>query len=154
MSPGGDYEAYKKVEPFLKQMAAKDKNGTPCVEWVGPHGAGHYVKMIHNGIEQGELSVLAEAYTLLRRTLGIPNDEIKNIFTQWNAEGELSDNFLVDLGALITGFTKGDGVKDKDGIVDDISQKITQDVDDSEGTGVWTVKESSERHVAAPTMWV
>lgn len=152
MSPGGDRSAYEKVEPLLKEWAAKDKQGRPAVEWVGPHGAGHYVKMLHNGIEQGELSVLAEAYTLLRHTLNIPNAEIKDIFAKWKETGELSDNYLVELGSLILGFTEGDGMKDKQGIVDDIDDKVTQDVDDSEGTGVWTVSEASLRHVSAPTI--
>lgn len=140
MSPGGDKEAYEKVKPLLREWAAKDKQGRPAVEWVGPHGAGHYVKMLHNGIEQGELSVLAEAYTLLRHTLNIPNNEIKRIFAKWNESGELSDNFLVELGSLIVGFTEGDGLQDKAGIVDDIDDKVTQDIDNSEGTGVWTVR--------------
>lgn len=104
MSPGGDYEAYKKVEPYLKEWAAKAKDGSPCVEWVGPRGAGHYVKMVHNGIEQGQLSILAEAWSLLHRTLQLPNEEIKDILNDWNAQGELSDDFLVDLGAHILTF--------------------------------------------------
>lgn len=135
MSPGGDRSAYDRIEPLLKDWAAKDKNGKPCVTYCGPGGAGHYVKMVHNGIEQGELSVLAEAYTLLHKTLGISNDEISKIFAAWNEKGELSNNFLVNLGALITSFKEGeDGkLKDKAGIVDDIADKVTQDVDDSEG---------------------
>jgi 6-phosphogluconate dehydrogenase (decarboxylating) len=152
MSPGGDKEAYEKVKPLLREWAAKDKQGRPAVEWVGPHGAGHYVKMLHNGIEQGELSVLAEAYTLLRHTLNIPNKEIKDIFAKWNESGELCDNFLVELGSLIVGFTEGDGLKDKAGIVDDIDDKVTQDIDNSEGTGVWSVAEASLRHVSALTI--
>lgn len=104
MSPGGDYEAYKKVEPYLKEWAAKAKDGTPCVEWVGPRGAGMYVKMVHNGIEQGQLSILAEVWSLLHRTLQFSNEEISKIFDDWNAKGELSDDFLVDLGAHILTF--------------------------------------------------
>lgn len=104
MSPGGDYEAYKKVEPYLKDWAAKAKDGTPCVEWVGPRGAGMYVKMVHNGIEQGQLSILAEVWSLLHRTLQFSNEEIGKIFDDWNEKGELSDDFLVDLGAHILTF--------------------------------------------------
>lgn len=132
MSPGGDYEAYQKVEPYLKEWAAKAKDGSPCVEWVGPHGAGHYVvsvasfyvqstngrfemltcrvlplysqKMVHNGIEQGQLSILAEVWSIMHRTLEIPNEDIKDIFNSWNETGELSDDFLVDLGAHILSF--------------------------------------------------
>lgn len=78
--------------------------------------------------------MLAEAYTILHHTLGISNKDIKDIFAEWNTKGELSDNFLVDLGALITGFTHGDGITDRKGIIDDIEDKVTQDVDDSEGS--------------------
>ena len=79
------------------------------------------------------MTVLAESYTILHKTLGISNADIKEIFTEWNLKGELSDNFLVDLGALITGFKEGDGVSDRKGIIDHIEDKVTQDVDDSEG---------------------
>jgi 6-phosphogluconate dehydrogenase len=104
MSPGGDKEAYAKVEPFLKDWAAKAADGSSCVEWVGPHGAGHYVKCIHNGIEQGQLSILAESWSLLHHTFGYSNEEISEVFKSWDAQGELADDFLVNLGAHILTF--------------------------------------------------
>lgn len=165
MSPGGDFEAYKKVEPYLKEWAAKAKDGSPCVEWVGPKGAGHYVKMVHNGIEQGQLSILAEAWSLLHRTLRLSNDEIKDIFNDWNQRGELSDDFLVDLGAHILTFNvclstvcylrterrakqyvasqEGAGQKNQSGLVDSIDDPVVQDVDNSEGMSSASVQSYS-----------
>lgn len=90
--------------------------------------------------EQGILSAICETYTILRRVLGLPNKEIADIFKSWNASGELENNFLVDIGKGILRFTKGDGIEDEKGIIEDIEDKVVQDVDSSGGTGVWTSK--------------
>jgi len=168
ISPSGTTEAYAKVEEKLKKWAAKDGKGNPCVCYVGPGGSGHYVKMIHNGIEQGHLSILAEAHYLLHHTAGLENKAVADLFDEWNGtnakggedekagegkEGkELYDNFLLKIGAEILRFRHGDGLDMKKGIVDGIEDKVTQDVDNSEGTGVWTLREIAGRHVAAPTI--
>lgn len=89
LSPGGDEDAVKRVMPLLEKVAAKDKEGNPCVARVGPGGSGHYVKMVHNGIEQGMMGVLAEAWGLFRFNAGLELDEIGEIFKRWNAEGAL-----------------------------------------------------------------
>lgn len=89
MSPGGDPEALEKIMPLLRKVAAKDRNGEPCVRKMGPGGAGHYVKMVHNGIEQGMMSALCEVWGILRYNLKMPLDEIGAILKEWNGEGEL-----------------------------------------------------------------
>lgn len=168
MSPSGTREAFEKVRPRLEKWAAKDRDGKPCVTYIGPGGSGHYVKMLHNGIEQGHLSILAEAHHLLHWTAGLSNDEIADIFDEWNGtkelesvkgEGqvggqgkELADNFLIKLGADVMRFKKGDGLDLKEGIVDGIDDKVTQDIDNSEGTGVWSIRELAAQHIAAPTI--
>jgi len=152
MSPGGTKEAYAKVEHLLQAWACKDNKGTPCVEYMGKGGAGHHVKCLHNGIEQGILSAVCEIYTLMRHSMGMSNDEIADTFQEWDTYGGLRHNFLVELAAEIPHFKKGDAIKDTAGIVDDIEDKVTQDADDSEATGVWSIRESARRHVAAPTI--
>lgn len=89
MCPGGDDESLDIVLPLLKKVAAKDKNGVPCVGKAGTGGSGHYVKMIHNGIEHGMISAVSEAYDIMKKGLGMSNDEIGKVFEQWNEEGGL-----------------------------------------------------------------
>lgn len=89
LSPGGEPAALERVMPLLERVAAKDSDGNPCVAPIGPGGSGHYVKMIHNGIEQGMLGAVAEAWGLMRFNLGLELDEIGEIFKQWNNKGEL-----------------------------------------------------------------
>lgn len=160
MSPGGDREAVQKVLPLLRQFAAKDKrDGHPCVEYIGPRGAGHYVKMVHNGIETGILSGACEAWGLLKKNVGLENNEIGKIFQRWNAEGELKNNFLIQIGSEICqrkktpeGDGKGEGVGTEGYVLDDVLDKVVQDADDTEGTFFWTVSEAALRHVSAPTI--
>src|SRR5699024_1965539 len=80
LMPGGQKEAYDLVEPILKKIAAKAEDGEACVTYVGPNGAGHYVKMVHNGIEYGDMELIAESYNLMRNLLGLSNDEISDVF--------------------------------------------------------------------------
>lgn len=147
-SPGGDPEVLNKLMPFFKQLAAKDQKGRPCVAPVGPGGSGHYVKTLHNGIEQGMMSVLAETWSLLHVGLGLSNDEVGDIFGSWNKEGMLHDCFLVSIGADILHRKDENG----DYILDKIRDKVVQDVDDSELTGNWTCEEAMALHMPAATI--
>lgn len=101
MSPGGDLAALDKIMPLLRKVAAKDRNGEPCVRKMGPGGAGHYVKMVHNGIEQGMMSALCEAWGILRYNLKMPLDDIGAIFKKWNSEGELVSAVLCLLLSML-----------------------------------------------------
>jgi 6-phosphogluconate dehydrogenase len=125
--PGGDREAFAQVEPILTAIAAK-VNGEPCTTYIGPDGAGHYVKMVHNGIEYGDMQLIAEAYHLMKDLLGLSNEELHRVFAEWN-KGEL-DSYLIEITADI--FTKVDpetGQSLVDVILDTAGQK---------GTGKWT----------------
>ena len=139
MMPGGPEEAYKVVEPILTKVAAQVDDG-PCVTWIGPRGAGNYVKMIHNGIEYGDMQLIAETYDILKNIGGLNNEELAATFKQYN-EGELQ-SFLIEITAQI--FTKKeDGVY----VVDVIKDKTG-----SKGTGKWTVQEAAENGVPTPTI--
>lgn len=125
--PGGPEEAYRLVEPILTGISAK-VNGDPCCTYIGPDGAGHYVKMVHNGIEYGDMQLICEAYQLLKDVLGLSTDELHEIFTEWN-KGEL-DSYLIEITADI--FSQKDPETGKpmvDVILDAAGQK---------GTGKWT----------------
>ncbi|NDK99823.1 NADP-dependent phosphogluconate dehydrogenase [Photorhabdus bodei] len=128
--PGGQKEAYKLVAPILQEIAAKAE-GEPCVAYIGPDGAGHYVKMVHNGIEYGDMQLIAEAYSLLKNALNLSNEELSEIFTDWN-NGELS-SYLIEITADI--FHKKDeaGQYLVDVILDEAANK---------GTGKWTSQSS------------
>ncbi|MEF3303920.1 NADP-dependent phosphogluconate dehydrogenase [Paenibacillus sp. GYB003] len=125
--PGGQQDAYKLVEPILTAISAK-VNGDPCCTYIGPDGAGHYVKMVHNGIEYGDMQLICEAYQLLRDVLGLGTEELHDIFSEWN-KGEL-DSYLIEITADI--FTKKDPDTGKP-MVDVILDKAGQ-----KGTGKWT----------------
>ncbi|RPD53017.1 6-phosphogluconate dehydrogenase decarboxylating [Lentinus tigrinus ALCF2SS1-6] len=151
ISPSGDKDAVERVMPLLQQFAAKDaKSGKACVANLGPAGCGHYVKMVHNGIEQGILGVVNEAWELLYKCLHTDLDTIAHIFRKWEEEGELKRNFLVGIGADICGRPKENG--ERGHVVNEVQDKVVQDADDSEGTGIWSVMEAAKRHVSAPTI--
>lgn len=97
--PGGQKEAYELVAPILEKISAKAEDGEPCVTYIGPNGAGHYVKMVHNGIEYGDMQLIAESYDLMKQILGLSVDEMAEIFKEWN-EGEL-DSYLIEITADI-----------------------------------------------------
>ncbi|MCC5896423.1 MAG: decarboxylating NADP(+)-dependent phosphogluconate dehydrogenase [Phormidium sp. GEM2.Bin31] len=142
LMPGGTKAAYDEIEAIVTKIAAQVDDG-PCVTYIGPKGAGHYVKMVHNGIEYGDMQLIAEAYDLLKNVLGLSNDQLHEVFTQWNQTEEL-DSFLIDITADI--FTKKDDQGDGfliDKILDAAGQK---------GTGRWTVVSSLELGVAIPTI--
>ena len=147
-SPGGSEEGLKAVMPFLKQIAAKDGNGRPCVEPVGPGGSGHYFKMVHNGIEQGMMSVIAEVWYILTTGLQLSYEEVADIFESWNKEGPLHNCFLVSIGVDIC------RTKDDKGeyVLAHVRDKVVQDVDESEGTGYWTCEQAVAHHVPAASI--
>lgn len=151
ISPSGDKKALDSVLPLLEKFAAKDvKTGKPCVTNLGPAGCGHYVKMVHNGIEQGILGIVNEAWELMYKCLHIELDDIAKIFSKWGSDGELNRNFLINIGADICGRHHPNGPPSH--VLNEVQDKVVQDADDSEGTGIWSVMEAARRHVAAPTI--
>jgi 6-phosphogluconate dehydrogenase len=125
--PGGSPEAWPHVKKIFQAVAAKVEDGTPCCDWVGENGAGHYVKMTHNGIEYGDMQLICEAYDLLKNLLGMSNQEMHAVFTKWN-EGKL-DSYLIEITRDILGYQDEDGEYVIDQILDTAGQK---------GTGKWT----------------
>jgi 6-phosphogluconate dehydrogenase len=129
MMPGGSEKAWPLVKPVFQAIAAKvgPNNDIPCCEWVGPRGAGHYVKMVHNGIEYGDMQLICEAYFMLKRALGMSNDELYDVFSEWN-RGEL-DSYLIEITRDIF------SVKDPDS-GDYLVDRIL-DTAGAKGTGKW-----------------
>lgn len=125
--PGGSKAAWPEVKPIFQAIAAKVDDGTPCCDWVGENGAGHFVKMVHNGIEYGDMQLICEAYQIMRDLLHLSAKEMYNIFREWN-EGEL-DSYLIEITRDILDFTDTDGKPLIDKILDTAGQK---------GTGKWT----------------
>ena len=125
--PGGNPAAWPHVKEIFQSIAAKVADGSPCCEWVGENGAGHFVKMVHNGIEYGDMQLICEAYQLLRDGLGLSVDELHKIFSRWN-EGEL-DSYLIEITRDIFAKKDEDGLPILDKILDSAGQK---------GTGKWT----------------
>jgi 6-phosphogluconate dehydrogenase len=126
--PGGNPAAWPHVKDILQGIAAKVEDGTPCCDWVGEDGAGHYVKMVHNGIEYGDMQLICEAYDLLQRGLGLSAHDLHQVFTDWN-HGEL-DSYLIEISSHIFAKRDEDGQPIVDKILDSAGQK---------GTGKWTV---------------
>lgn len=135
MMPGGQKEAYDLVEPILKQISAKAEDGAPCVTYIGENGAGHYVKMVHNGIEYGDMQLIAESYSILRNVLGLSADEIAAIFNEWN-QGELK-SYLIEITADI--LTRKDDLDTGNPIVD-----VILDAAGNKGTGKWSSQDALE----------
>ncbi len=127
MMPGGSPAAWPRVKPILQDICAKVEDGTPCCDWVGEDGAGHFVKMVHNGIEYGDMQLICEAYQLMRDYLGMTADEMAEVFAEWN-RGEL-DSYLIGITADILTRKDDDGSPLVDKILDTAGQK---------GTGKWT----------------
>jgi 6-phosphogluconate dehydrogenase len=127
--PGGNPEAWPHVKPIFQAIAAKVADGTPCCDWVGAEGAGHYVKMVHNGIEYGDMQLICEAYQLMRTLLGMDPAAMHDVFARWN-QGPL-DSYLIEITRDILGFVDPEaGQPMVDLILDAAGQK---------GTGKWTV---------------
>jgi 6-phosphogluconate dehydrogenase len=131
--PGGSPAAWPFVKDIFQKIAAKVEDGTPCCDWVGENGAGHYVKMVHNGIEYGDMQLICEAYHLMKHGLGMTADEMHQVFAEWN-KGDL-DSFLIEITRDILAFKDTDGQPLVDKILDTAGQK---------GTGKWTVISSQE----------
>ena len=127
MMPGGSLAAWQQVKPIFQAVCAKVEDGSPCCDWVGENGAGHFVKMVHNGIEYGDMQLICEAYQLMRDLLGMSADEMHEVFKEWN-EGAL-DSYLIEITRDILGFKDEDGQPMVDKILDTAGQK---------GTGKWT----------------
>ena len=142
LMPGGQRSAWDATAPIFRAIAAKAEDGQPCVDYMGPRGAGHYVKMVHNGIEYGDMQLIAEIYDLLYRGLGLSASELHAIFSEWNT-GELK-SYLIEISADI--FTKMDpesGLPLVDLILDEAEQK---------GTGKWASQNSLDIGAPIPTI--
>ncbi len=125
--PGGSKAAWEHVKPIFQSISAKVEDGSPCCDWVGENGAGHFVKMVHNGIEYGDMQLICEAYQIMKDYLGMSYDEMHEVFKEWN-EGEL-DSYLIEITRDILGFRDEDGEPIVEKILDKAGQK---------GTGKWT----------------
>ncbi len=131
--PGGSPAAWPHVKPIFQAVSAKVEDGSPCCEWVGENGAGHFVKMVHNGIEYGDMQLICEAYQLMKEGLGLDHDRMHEVFAEWN-EGEL-DSYLIEITRDILGFSDEDGEPIVEKILDTAGQK---------GTGKWTAMSALE----------
>lgn len=138
--PGGQREAYDLVAPILTEIAAKAPDGEPCVAYMGPDGAGHFVKMVHNGIEYGDMQLIAESYSVLQQVAGLTNAELARVYTEWN-EGEL-DSYLIEITARIFGRKDDETGRE---LVDVILDRAAQ-----KGTGKWTSQNALDLGVPLP----
>ncbi len=143
MMPGGDIESYKHLEPILQKVAAKTDDDGPCVTYIGSGGSGHLVKMVHNGIEYGDMQLIAEAYDLLKNIAGLDNHQLKQVFLEWN-ESELK-SFLIEITAKVIDIADPDGTGKP--LVDLILDKAGQ-----KGTGKWTTQTALDLGVPVPTI--
>ena len=139
--PGGQPEAYELVKEIFTAISAK-VDGDPCVTYIGPRGAGHYVKMVHNGIEYGDMQLIAEAYDILRRALQLSNAELADIFTEWN-RGELQSYLIEITSHIFTQLDEDTGQPLVDLILDEAQQK---------GTGKWTSQNALDIGIPIPTI--
>ena len=140
--PGGQVEAWEALAPILRAIAAKAEDGAPCVEYMGPGGAGHFVKMVHNGIEYGDMQLIAESYDLLSRGLCLTAKELSEVFSQWN-QGELK-SYLIEITAAVLAAVDSDtGRPLVDVILDEAQQK---------GTGKWMSQNALDVGAAIPTI--
>jgi 6-phosphogluconate dehydrogenase len=137
MMPGGSAKAWPIVKPVFQAISAKVEDGSPCCEWVGQGGAGHFVKMVHNGIEYGDMQLICEAYQLMRDGLGMSAAEMHEVFAEWN-KGEL-DSYLIQITRDILAYKDKDGSPLVDNILDTAGQK---------GTGKWTVISALDEGIA------
>ena len=126
--PGGSSTAWEYVQPIFQKIAAQTEDGKPCCDWVGENGAGHFVKMVHNGIEYGDIQIISEAYHMMKNGLGMDNEEMHDVFAEWN-QTEL-DSYLIEITRDILAYKDEDGNYTLDLILDAAGQK---------GTGKWTV---------------
>ncbi len=138
LMPGGHEEAWPEIKEILQMIAAKADNGEPCCDWVGKGGSGHYVKMVHNGIEYGDIQLICEAYDMMQRMLNMEEDEMSATFKEWN-KGEL-DSYLIEIAAAVLAFKDTDGKPLVAKILDKAGQK---------GTGKWTAQSALDEGMPA-----
>lgn len=143
MMAGGSRETYDQLEPLFRKMAAKDGHGGTCVTYIGGGGSGHFVKMVHNGIEYGDMQLIAEAYHLLKSIVKLSNGELADVFSRWNRSRELK-SFLIEITSDI--FRRKDDVAVGD-LIDAIKDEAKQ-----KGTGKWTTQAALDEGVAIPTI--
>ena len=143
MMPGGTRAAYEAIEPLLRKMAAQVDDG-PCVTYIGPGGAGHFVKTVHNGIEYGIQQILSEAYDLMKRAGGLTGDEMADVLKNWNTTEELS-SFLVEITEIC--------LRTKDPETGSDLVELIVDAAGQKGTGLWTVVSALQMGVAVPTIY-
>jgi len=143
LMPGGAESAWEQVKPMLESISAKANDGTPCVAWMGKDGAGHFVKMVHNGIEYGDMQLIAEIYDLLHRGAGISNGELAEIFAEWN-EHDLQSYLIEITSKILRRLDEETGESLVDLILDEAAQK---------GTGRWASQHSLEIGALVPTIY-
>jgi 6-phosphogluconate dehydrogenase len=142
LMPGGDTAAWPVIQPMVEAIAARAEDGQPCAAWIGPSGAGHYVKMVHNGIEYADMQLIAEIYDLLHRGAGINNEDLARVFDQWN-HGVLR-SYLIEITAhILSKLDPETGTSLIDQIVDEAGQK---------GTGMWASENALQAGVAVPSI--
>jgi 6-phosphogluconate dehydrogenase len=134
--PGGSPDAWPHIKPIFQAIAAKVADGTPCCDWVGSDGAGHFVKMVHNGIEYGDMQLITEAYHLMKEGMGLSYDDMSAVFKKWNT-GRL-DSYLIEITGNILAYRDTDGVPMVEKILDSAGQK---------GTGKWTVSTALDQGI-------
>jgi len=142
--PGGQIEAYNLVKDQLNNIAAKAEDGIPCVSYIGPNGAGHFVKMVHNGIEYGDMQLIGECVWTLKNALGLNAEEISDIMFSWNQPEDVLSSFLIEI--------TGKAMKEKDKESDQFLVDRTADIIRMKGTGTWTVQSALELLVPIPTI--
>ncbi len=136
LMPGGSAAAWLHIKPIFQAICARTPEGEPCCDWMGEDGAGHFVKMVHNGIEYGDMQLIAETYDVMKRVLGMSNAQIHDVFAQWN-EGEL-DSYLIEITRDILAYESSEGEQTIDVILDAAGQK---------GTGKWTAVEALDQGI-------
>ncbi|MBA7534950.1 6-phosphogluconate dehydrogenase, NADP(+)-dependent, decarboxylating [subsurface metagenome] len=142
--PGGQREAYNLVEDMFKKIAAKAYDGVPCVSYIGPDGAGHFIKMVHNGIEYGDMQLIGECVWVFKNALNMSSGEIARIMTNWNSNNDVLRSYLVEVA--------GESMKEKDEKSGEHLVDRTADITRMKGTGTWTVQSALELLVPIPTI--
>jgi len=144
LMPGGQPEAYALVEELFKDVAAKIADGVPCVSYIGPHGAGHFVKMVHNGIEYGDMQLIGECVWVFKNAFNMNSEEIAKIMSRWNGDNDVLRSYLIEI--------TGDGLREKHKGTDEYLVDRTADITRMKGTGTWTVQSALELLVPIPTI--
>ncbi|MBA7581065.1 6-phosphogluconate dehydrogenase, decarboxylating [subsurface metagenome] len=142
--PGGQREAYNLVKDIFKKIAAKAYDGVSCVSYIGPDGAGHFVKMVHNGIEYGDMQLIGECVWVFKNALNMSSGEIARIMTDWNSNNDVLRSYLVEVA--------GESMKEKDEKSGEYLVDRTADITRMKGTGTWTVQSALELLVPIPTI--